>query len=75
MSSRQEIVSDAGFKAWLFLSDFYFICKDGQVSAATCKHYCPLDVSPTIPNCCKDLHLKYRRVPRSVLKNITMHKN
>ena len=30
-------------KAWLFSSDFNFICKDGRVTAATCKYYCSLD--------------------------------
>ena len=47
------------FKAWLFSSDFNFACKDGWVTAETCKHYCLLVVNPTITNCCKELHLKY----------------
>ena len=29
MSAKQEIVSDAAFKAWPFSSDFNFACKDG----------------------------------------------
>ena len=28
MSTKQETVSDAAFKAWPFSSDFSFICKD-----------------------------------------------
>ena len=35
MSAKQEIVSDATFKSWPFLSDFNFACKDGRVTAAT----------------------------------------
>ena len=66
MSTKQEIVTDAAFKAWPFSSDFNSICKDGRVTAATCKHYCPLVVNPTFTNCYKDLHLKCGRVPRSV---------
>ena len=63
------------FKAWPFPSDFNFACKDGQVTTATCKYYCPLVASPTITNCCKNLHLKYGRVPRSVFENVAMHEN
>ena len=66
MSTKQEIVSDAAFKAWPFSSGFNFIRKDGRVTAATCKHYCPLVVNSTFTNCCKELHLKCGRVPRSV---------
>ena len=62
MSTKQEILSDATFKAWLFSSDFDFSCKDGQVTAATWKYYCPLVANPTITNCCKELHLKCGRV-------------
>ena len=29
MSTKQDIVSDAAFKAWTFSSDFNFACKDG----------------------------------------------
>ena len=29
MSAKQEIVSDAPFKAWPFSSDFNFTCKNG----------------------------------------------
>ena len=29
MSAKQEIISDAAFKAWSFSSDFNFACKDG----------------------------------------------
>ena len=35
MSTKQEILCDAAFKAWLFSSNFDFSCKDGQVTAAT----------------------------------------
>ena len=42
MSTKQEIVSDAAFKAWLFSFNFNFACKDGHVTTATCKYYCPL---------------------------------
>ena len=41
MSTKPEIVSDAAFKAWPFSSDFNFACKNNQVTAATCKYYCP----------------------------------
>ena len=46
MSTKQEIVSDAAFKAWPFSSDFNFACKDGRVTTATCKYYCLLVVNP-----------------------------
>ena len=39
MSTKQEIVSDAAFKAWPFLSDFKFACKNSQVTEAKCKYY------------------------------------
>ena len=29
MSTKQESISDAAFKVWLFLSDFNFVIKDG----------------------------------------------
>ena len=48
MSTKQEIVSDAAFKAWPFSSDFNFACNNSQVTAATCKYYCPLVVNLTI---------------------------
>ena len=57
MSTKQEIISDAAFKAWPFSFDFNFACKDGSITAATCKYYCPLAVNPTITNCCKELLL------------------
>ena len=44
MSAKQESVSAATFKACPFSSDFDFPCKDGRVTAATCK-YCPLIVT------------------------------
>ena len=66
MSLKQEIVSDAAFKAWPISSDFNFLCKDSLVTAATCKYYCPLVVNPTITNYYKEFHLKCGRVPRSV---------
>ena len=75
MSAKQEIASDAAFKAWPFSSDFNFACKDGWVTAATCKSCCSLVVNPTITNCCKEFHLKCERVPRSVFENIAMHKS
>ena len=74
MSTKQESVSDATFKAWPFSSDFNFATKDGRVTAATCKYY-PLVVGPTVTNCCKELHLKYSRIPRFAFKNFAMHKN
>ena len=43
MSTKQEIVSDAAFKALPFSSDFNFAYEDGQVSTATWKYYCPLN--------------------------------
>ena len=43
--TKQEIVSDATFKAWPFSSNFHFVCKNSQVTAATCKYYCPLVVN------------------------------
>ena len=75
MSTKQEIVSDAAFKAWPFSSDFNFTCKDCRVTAATCKYYCLLVVNPAITNCCKELHLKCGRVPRSVFENVAMHED
>ena len=48
MSTKQEIVSDATFKAWPFSSDFNFACQNSQVTAATCKYYCPFVVNLTI---------------------------
>ena len=59
MSTKQEIVSDATFKAWPFSSNFNFACKDGRVTTATCKYYCPLVVSSTITNCCKESVLEF----------------
>ena len=50
---------------WPFSSDFNFASKHGGVTATTCK-YCPLVVGPTVTNCCKKLHLKYSRIPRTV---------
>ena len=75
MSTKQEIVFDAPFKAQPFLSDFNFGCRYGRVTTATCKYYCPLVVSPTITNCCKELHFKYGRAPRSIFENVAMHEN
>ena len=31
MSMKQEIVSDAAFKAWPFSTDFNFACKDVEL--------------------------------------------
>ena len=55
-STKQEIMSDAAFRACPFSSNFNFVYKDGQVTTVTCKYYCPLVVNPTITNCCKELH-------------------
>ena len=75
MSAKQDIVSDAALKTWLFSSNFNFECKDGRVTAATCKYYCPFVVSLAITNYCKEFHLKCCRVPRSVFENVTIHEN
>ena len=75
MSRKQEIVSDAAFKTWPFSSDFNFACKNGWVTTTTWKYYCTLVVNTAITSCCKELHLKCSKVPRSVFENITMHKN
>ena len=72
---QKNVVSDAAFKACPFSSDFNFTCKDGRVTIATCKYYCLLVVNLAITNCCKELHLKFGRVPRSVFKNVTMHED
>ena len=72
MSIKQEIVSDATFRAWPFSSDFSFAYKDGWVSAATCKYYCPLVVNCTITSCCKEFHLICSRFPSSVFENVAM---
>ena len=47
-STKQEIVSDAAFKASPFSPNFNFACKGGRATALTCKNYCPLVVNPTI---------------------------
>ena len=73
MSTKQESVSDVAFKAWPFSAYFNSAFKDGRVTAATCKYYCPLIVSPTIANCSKELYLKCGRVPRSIFENVAMH--
>ena len=75
ISTKEQIASDAIFKAWPLKSDFEYSCKGGWVAAATCKYYCPLVANPTITNCCKELYCKCDRVPRSVFKNVAMHKN
>ena len=58
-----------------FSSDFNFACIDGRVTAAACNYCCSLVVSPTITNCCKKLHLKLGRGPRSVFENVAIHEN
>ena len=73
MSTKQESVSNAAFKEWPISPDFSFAFKDGRVTASTCKYYCPLVVSRTITNCCKEFHLKCGRVPRSVIENAATH--
>ena len=55
MFTKQEIVSDVTFKAWLFSFDFNFACKDGWVMTATRIYHCPLVISPTITNCCNSI--------------------
>ena len=52
MSTKQESVSGATFKAWPFSSVFNFACKDVRVTTATCK-YCLLVVSPSDEVLCK----------------------
>ena len=74
MSTKQESVSDAAFKVWPFSSDFNSASQDDQVTAVTWKH-CPLAVSPIFTNCCKELHLKYGKIPRSASENFAMHEN
>ena len=73
MSTKHESVSNAAFRAWPFLSGFNFAFKDGRVTASTYKYYRPLVVSRTITNCCKRFHLKYGRVPKSVIENAATH--
>ena len=75
MSTKQEIVSDAAFKACPFSSGFNFINKDRRVTIATCKYYCALVVNSTITNCCEELHFKCGRFARSVFEDVAMHKN
>ena len=74
MSTKQENLSDGAFKG-SFSSDFNLACKDGRVTPAKCQYHCPLVVSPTVTNCCKELHLKCDSVPRSVFENVAMHEN
>ena len=73
MSTKQESVFDAAFKTWPFSCNFKFASKNDRVTAVTCK-YCQLDVSPIVTNCCKELHLKYGKIPRYVFENFTMHR-
>ena len=54
MSTKQESVSGATFKAWPFSSVFNFGCRDGRVTAATCK-YCQLVISQSNEALCKFL--------------------
>ena len=74
MSTKQESISNATFKAWSFAWDFNFAFKDGRVTASTCKYYCPLVVTPSITNCCQELHLKCGRVHKSIFENVAMHR-
>ena len=73
MSTKQQNISDAAFKAWAFSSDVNFTCRDGQVTAGTSKCYCQMFVSPTVTNSCKEFHFRCGRVPISVFENIAMH--
>ena len=75
MSTKQEIVCDTAFKAWPFSSNFNFACKDGWVTTVACKYNHALVISPTITNCCKELHFKCGRVPRSIFENVAMQEN
>ena len=75
MSTNKKSYLTPTFKASSFSSDFNFACKDGRVTTATYKYYCPLVASPTIFSCCKELHLKCDKVPTSVFENVTMHEN
>ena len=52
MTTKQESVSGATFKAWSFSSIFNFGCKDGQATTATCK-CCLLLVCPSGKVLCK----------------------
>ena len=58
---------------WPFSSDFNSASQDDQVTAVTWKH-CPLAVSPIFTSC-KELHLKYGKIPRSASENFAMHEN
>ena len=71
----QENWTSAIIVTWPFSSDFNFACKDGRVTTATCKYYCPLFVNPTITHCCKELYLKCGRVSRSIFEKVAMHKS
>ena len=75
MSMKQGLISDAAVRTWPFSSDFRIACKDGRVTAATCKYYCPYFVNPTITNCCKEFNLKCGRVTRSAFENVAIHEN
>ena len=46
MFPKQKNEFDTAFKALPFSFDFSCAYKDGQVTAATCKYYCQLFVSP-----------------------------
>ena len=74
MSRKQETVSDTTFKTWPFSCNLKFVSKNDRVTAVTFRH-CPLDVSPIVTNCCKELYLKYGKIPRSVFENFTICKN
>ena len=39
MSTKQESVSDAAFKAWPFSFDLNFVFEDGRRTAATTVHW------------------------------------
>ena len=67
MSTKQESVSRATFKAWPFSSIFNFACKDIRVTTATCK-YCLLVVSPSDEALCKFLPLP--TVTKSSILNV-----
>ena len=67
MSTKQESVSGATFKAWPFSSVFNFACKDVRVTTATCK-YCLLVVSPSDEALCKFLQLPI--VTKSSILNV-----
>ena len=55
-------------------ANFWNFCKFIKDKfAAFCGIY-PLFVNPTITNCCKELHLKCGRGPKSIFENVVLYK-